>query len=161
MATVTVGGLGLFNVTPTRSYGRYSNASFGSNSGVTSLTFSTTDYSSSSPPAFTYSRNSSDGDTWTVNSSGLYIISANLLVNSSPGPGNISYSFISKNSSSTISYVNISSSSILGITSTPSLFGNLVYTGYLASGDVIRIHGNGLTGSPTSIGSSSQNILSF
>lgn len=104
-------------------------------------------YFSSSTPysqvgsAITYTRNTTLGDTWTINEDGMYSISLTLR-----NPASIeSYAITLNNSSNAVSASNLTASDgLLAGCRAPSDFAcNASWSGYLPKGSVIRIHTNG------------------
>src|SRR6478609_700001 len=135
-------------------YGSYSNAAFGSGGSVTALTFATTDYSNAGPGVYTYSRDTVNGDTWTITASGIYMLTSNTQIVPVAG-GHVFY--ITRNAATTTTYNTITGPMVLAFNTNTNSHDNICFCGYLSSGDVLRVQGTGFTALPSTIANATQN----
>lgn len=127
--------------------GQWLTPSLSTGTSVTALTFATP---TTTPTALTnyvtYAASTVNGDTWTINQTGLWLLTTFLVV--SGGGGNVTV-FITRNASNTTIYTGLTPATLLVYTQTAVSNNYCSRTCTLNAGDVVRIHFGTTAGTPS------------
>ena len=122
------------------------------------LTFSSGSFSLGG--AVTYAQSATVGDTFTINTSGIYTITVNTQTSSAAGG---QYTFITRNATATTLNTGLTDSTTLALFGNASNETNASFSGYLAANDVVRVHTNNFGQGASTIQNASRNnfFISF